>query len=73
MRHCVAAASLVIPGIMMVGGGGEIGGTAGVNFGGGMTYWFKENRGIRGEYRAHSLIDTYALNHEIRFGFVWKR
>jgi hypothetical protein len=57
-----------------LGSGGEMGGTGGPNFGGGVTWWFKENRGIRGEYRVHVYPDTYPqASHEIRFGFVWKR
>ena len=47
------------------------GGTGGPNFGGGVTYWFKERRGIRAEYRVHAW--EYAPSHEVRFGFVWGR
>lgn len=51
---------------------GEADAAGGPNFGGGLTYWFNENRGIRGEYRVH-LYDTYPkATSEIRFGYVWK-
>ena len=47
------------------------GSTGGPNFGGGLTYWFKERRGIRWEYRVHAW--EYHPSHEVRFGFVWGR
>ena len=53
--------------------GSEGSGTGGPNVGGGLTYWFKESRGIRGEYRVHFMDYVDLPTHEIRFGFVWKR
>ena len=58
---------------LVIGTNGGGGATGGPNLGGGLTYWFKENRGIRGEYRVHFMDYVYVPTHEIRFGFAWRR
>ena len=59
---------------LMIGDSSSYGGTGGPNVGGGLTWWFKQSRGLRGEYRLHLYEDVYPqATHEIRFGFVWKR
>jgi hypothetical protein len=58
---------------LALAGNGEGGATGGPVIGGGLTYWLKENRGIRGEYRVHFMDYVETPTHEIRFGFVWRR
>lgn len=58
---------------IVIGQGGEGGGTGGPNVGGGLTYWLWGNRGLRGEYRLHFFESARGDTHEVRFGFVWKR
>jgi hypothetical protein len=58
---------------LVISSGEGCGCTGGPNVGGGLTYWFKENRGIRGEYRVHFMDYVDVPTHEIRFGFVWRR
>src|SRR5688572_19191294 len=49
----------------------ECGGISGFNFGGGVTYWFKPNRGLRVEFRDHvySEYSSSWKNWEFRAGF----
>ena len=46
------------------------GGISGFNFGGGINYWFKPNRGLRVEFRDHVYTEyTSQQNWEFRTGF----
>jgi hypothetical protein len=46
----------------------ECGGTAGLNFGGGLNYWFRPNRGLRLEIRDHMVDDFTSHKWEARIG-----
>jgi hypothetical protein len=47
-------------------------GLGGYNFGGGINYWFKPNRGLRVEFRDHMLkYDEDTHKWEVRLGFAF--
>jgi hypothetical protein len=53
--------------------GGGCGGLSGFNFGGGVNYWIKPNRGLRLEFRDHVLSEYGYARHapEFRVGFAF--
>ena len=47
-------------------------GAGGYNWGGGINYWFKPNRGLRAEFRDHMLaLDIDSHKWEVRLGFAF--
>jgi hypothetical protein len=59
-------------GLSLAGLGPGPEGAGGYNFGGGINYWFKPNRGLRAEFRDHMLaLDTDTHKWELRLGFAF--
>jgi len=55
----------------LVGCGDSCGGTWAFNFGAGMNYWFRSNRGLRLEARDYVLADYGSHKWEMRIGFAF--